>query len=155
MTSLRRLVAGLTPLLLAPLLSLSAAPAVAVPSPPALNNKAWLLVDYDSGQVLGQYNADARLAPASLTKMMTSYLVEQALESGRLKESDPVFVSEYAWCRGTSKESCMYLPLNSQASVIDMLRGIIIQSGNDASKAVAEHLAGNEPAFAELMNKEA
>lgn len=155
MTSLRRLVAGLTPLLLAPVLSLSAAPAAAVPSPPTLDNKAWLLVDYDSGQVLGEYNAQARVAPASLTKMMTSYLVEQALESGRLKESDPVFVSEYAWCRGTSKESCMYLPLNSQASVIDMLRGVIIQSGNDASKALAEHLAGNEPAFAELMNKEA
>jgi len=155
MTSLRRLVAGLTPLLLAPVLSLSAAPAAAVPSPPTLDNKAWLLVDYDSGQVLGEYNAQARVAPASLTKMMTSYLVEQALESGRLKESDPVFVSEYAWCRGTSKESCMYLPLNSQAPVIDMLRGIIIQSGNDASKALAEHLAGNEPAFAELMNKEA
>jgi D-alanyl-D-alanine carboxypeptidase (penicillin-binding protein 5/6) len=87
--------------------------------------------------------------------MMTSFLVEQALMSGRLKENDPVFVSEHAWCRGTSAESCMYLPVNGYAPAIDMLRGVIIQSGNDASKALAEHLGGSEPAFAELMNKEA
>ena len=86
---------------------------------------------------------------------MTSYLVEQALKSGRLKPTDMVSVSLNAWCRGTSAESCMYLPLNGQASVIDMLRGIIIQSGNDASKAVAEHLAGTEDGFAKLMNTEA
>ncbi|MDP2228110.1 MAG: D-alanyl-D-alanine carboxypeptidase family protein [Moraxellaceae bacterium] len=155
MLPLRRLLTGLAPALLAPLLVLLPHAATAVPTPPPLANKAWLLVDYDSGKVLGESNAQARVAPASLTKMMTSYLIEQALETGRLKETDPVFVSEHAWCRGTSKESCMYLPLNSQASVIDMLRGVIIQSGNDASKALAEHMAGSEPAFAELMNKEA
>jgi len=87
--------------------------------------------------------------------MMTSFLVEQRLLKGQLKEEDQVLMSENAWCRGTSKESCMYVPLNSYASVLDMLRGIIIQSGNDASKAVAEHLAGSETAFAELMNGEA
>jgi len=87
--------------------------------------------------------------------MMTSYIVEQALKSGRLKPTDMVQTSEYAWCRGTSSESCMYLPLHGSASVLDMLRGIIIQSGNDASKAVAEHLAGSEPAFASMMNNEA
>jgi D-alanyl-D-alanine carboxypeptidase (penicillin-binding protein 5/6) len=87
--------------------------------------------------------------------MMTSYIVEQALRSGKLKPTDLVTVSENAWCRGTSAESCMYLPLNSQATVIDLLRGIIIQSGNDASKAIAEHMASSEAGFAKLMNAEA
>ncbi len=124
-------------------------------NPPALPAKAWLLMDFDSGQVLASANADEALPPASLTKMMTSYLVEQALRSGKLKPTDLVTVSENAWCRGTSTESCMYLPLNSQATVIDILRGIIIQSGNDASKAIAEHMAGSEAGFAKLMNAEA
>jgi len=124
-------------------------------NPPALPAKAWLLMDYDSGQVLASANADEALPPASLTKMMTSYIVEQALRSGKLKQTDLVTVSENAWCRGTSAESCMYLPLNSQATVIDILRGIIIQSGNDASKAIAEHMAGSEAGFAKLMNLEA
>jgi D-alanyl-D-alanine carboxypeptidase (penicillin-binding protein 5/6) len=102
---------------------------------PALPAKAWLLMDYDTGQVLASANADEALPPASLTKMMTSYIIEQALRAGKLKPTDLITVSENAWCRGTSAESCMYLPLNSQATVIDILRGIIIQSGNDASKA--------------------
>ncbi|MGV0983755.1 MAG: D-alanyl-D-alanine carboxypeptidase family protein [Limnohabitans sp.] len=122
---------------------------------PALPAKAWLLMDYDSGQILASANADEALPPASLTKMMTSYIVEQALRSGKLKPTDLVSVSENAWCRGTSAESCMYLPLNSQATIIDILRGIIIQSGNDASKAIAEHMAGSEAGFAKLMNAEA
>jgi D-alanyl-D-alanine carboxypeptidase (penicillin-binding protein 5/6) len=87
--------------------------------------------------------------------MMTTYIVEQALRSGKLKQTDLVSVSQNAWCRGSSTESCMYLPLNSQATVIDILRGIIIQSGNDASKAIAEHMAGSEEGFAKLMNAEA
>ena len=124
-------------------------------TPPALAAKAWLLMDFDSGEVLASANADEALPPASLTKMMTSYIVEQALRSGKLKPTDLVSVSENAWCRGTSAESCMYLPLNSQATVIDLLRGIIIQSGNDASKAIAEHMAGSEGGFAKLMNAEA
>ena len=123
--------------------------------PPALPAKAWLLMDFDSGEVLASANADEPLPPASLTKMMTSFLVEQALRSGKLKETDLVTVSQNAWCRGSSTESCMYLPLNSQATVIDILRGIIIQSGNDASKAIAEHMAGSEENFAKLMNAEA
>jgi D-alanyl-D-alanine carboxypeptidase (penicillin-binding protein 5/6) len=98
-------------------------------NPPALQSKAWLLMDFDSGEVLASANADEALPPASLTKMMTSYIVEQALRSGKLKPTDLVTVSENAWCRGTSAESCMYLPLNSQATVIDILRGIVIQSG--------------------------
>jgi D-alanyl-D-alanine carboxypeptidase (penicillin-binding protein 5/6) len=122
---------------------------------PALPAKAWLLMDYDSGQVLASANQDEALPPASLTKMMTSYIVEEALRSGKLKPTDLVSVSENAWCRGTSAESCMYLPLNSQATVIDILRGIIVQSGNDASKAIAEHMAGSEAGFAKLMNAQA
>ncbi|CAN5626674.1 D-alanyl-D-alanine carboxypeptidase PBP5/6 [soil metagenome] len=124
-------------------------------SPPALPAKAWLLMDFDSGEVLASANADEPLPPASLTKMMTSFLVEQALRAGKLKQTDLVSVSQNAWCRGSSTESCMYLPLNSQATVIDILRGIIIQSGNDASKAIAEHMAGSEEGFAKLMNAEA
>lgn len=150
----RFFLAGIAPVFL--LASLSTTAALATPpAPPTLDNKSWILVDADSGRVLGESNSHQRLAPASMTKMMTSFLVEQALSAGRLKESDPVYVSEYAWCRGTSSESCMYLPVHGQATVIDMLRGVIIQSGNDASKALAEHMAGSEPAFAELMNKEA
>lgn len=122
---------------------------------PAIPAKAWLLMDFDSGEVLASANPDEPLPPASLTKMMTSFLVEQALRSGKLKKDDLVTVSQNAWCRGSSTESCMYLPLNSQATVIDILRGIIVQSGNDASKAIAEHMAGSEEGFAKLMNAEA
>ncbi|MEY2783495.1 MAG: D-alanyl-D-alanine carboxypeptidase DacC precursor, partial [Pseudomonadota bacterium] len=132
-----------------------AADVMLAPNPPALSAKAWLVMDFDSGEVLASANANEALPPASLTKMMTSYLVEQALRAGKLKTTDLVSVSENAWCRGTSAESCMYLPLNSQATVIDILRGIIIQSGNDASKAIAEHMAGSEAGFAKLMNAEA
>ena len=132
-----------------------AAQASTAGGPPALPAKAWLLMDFDSGEVLASDNPDEALPPASLTKMMTSFLVEQALRSGKLKKEDLVSVSEYAWCRGSSTESCMYLPLNSQATVIDILRGIIVQSGNDASKAIAEHMAGSEENFAKLMNAEA
>lgn len=135
--------------------SLSAIAATIIPSPPVLDNKSYVLMDYDSGQILASSNPDLQLPPASLTKMMTSFLVEQNLLSGRLKETDPVLMNESAWCRGSSSESCMYVPLNSSASVMDMLRGIVIQSGNDASKAMAEHIAGNEGAFAEVMNGEA
>lgn len=130
----------------------AAMPSAAIP---ALDNKAYVLMDFDTGQVLAASNPDQPLPPASLTKMMTSYIVEQSLKAGRLKPTDMVSVSMNAWCRGSSTESCMYLPLNGQASVMDMLRGIIIQSGNDASKAVAEHLSGSEAGFAQVMNAEA
>ena len=127
----------------------------ALPLPPTLDNKAYVLVDYDTGQVLAGSNENAELPPASMTKMMTSFIIEKRLMSGQLKETDMVRMNESAWCRGSSSESCMYVPLNGSASVVDMLRGIIIQSGNDASKAMAEHIAGNEGAFAEMMNQEA
>lgn len=123
---------------------------------PVLANKAWVLMDFNSGQVLASNNPDEPLPPASLTKMMTSYLVEQGLRSGKLKPTEPVTMSLSAWCRGgKGGDSCMFVPLNAQASLMDMLRGVIIASGNDASKALAEHVAGSEPAFAAMMNAEA
>lgn len=124
-------------------------------NPPVQDNAAYILMDYDTGTILAQHNADTPLPPASLTKMMTSYLLEQRLASGEISEDTPIKVDENAWCRGSSSESCMYVPLNESAKAIDMLRGIIIQSGNDASKAVAQHIAGSESAFAALMNDEA
>ncbi len=136
-------------------LTLNAHAVTAMPLPPTLDNKAYALVDYDTGQVLASSNENERFPPASLTKMMTSFIIEKRLMAGQLKETDMVRMNESAWCRGSSSESCMYVPLNGSASVLDMLRGIIIQSGNDASKAIAEHIAGNEGAFAELMNQEA
>lgn len=123
---------------------------------PVLANKAWVLMDYDSGQVLASSNPDEPLPPASLTKMMTSYLVEQGLKSGKLKPDEPVTMSESAWCRGgKGGDSCMFVPLNAQASLMDMLRGVVIASGNDASKALAEHVGGSEAGFVAMMNAEA
>src|SRR5690606_29876574 len=94
------------------------------------------------------------LAPASMTKMMTSYIIEQKLLSGDLTEDEKVRMNESAWCRGSSTESCMYVPLNGTATALEMLRGIIIQSGNDASKAMAEHIAGNAGTFDNIKNEE-
>lgn len=124
-------------------------------NPPTLANNAYVLMDYDTGEILAQKNADTPLPPASLTKMMTSYLLEQSLNAKKLSEDTPIVVSKNAWCRGSGQESCMYVPVGKSASALDMLYGIIIQSGNDASVAVAEHLAGSEAAFATLMNEEA
>ena len=122
---------------------------------PSIDASAYVLMDYNTGEILAQKNADTALPPASLTKMMTSYLIEKRLNANTLSENEPVLMSENAWCRGSSSQSCMYVPVNETASVIDMLRGIIIQSGNDASKAMAEHIAGDEASFAALMNDEA
>lgn len=125
-------------------------------SVPLLDNKAWVLMDFDSGLILASSNADEPLPPASLTKMMTSYLVEQGLKSGKLKPDEPVTMSQNAWCRGGKDgDSCMFVPLNAQASLMDMLRGVVIASGNDASKALAEHIGGSEAGFIAMMNTEA
>ncbi|MDN5618947.1 MAG: D-alanyl-D-alanine carboxypeptidase [Psychrobacter sp.] len=136
-------------------ISMSAVMANAAIQPPEMDNTAYVLMDYNTGEILAQKNANESLPPASLTKMMTSYIIEQRLASGDLKEDDQVLMSKNAWCRGSSSQSCMYVPVNKTASVIDMLRGIIIQSGNDASKAMAEHIAGSESSFAILMNEQA
>ena len=125
-------------------------------SVPLLANKAWVLMDFNTGQLLASSNGDEPLPPASLTKMMTSYLVEQGLKSGKLKPTEPFTMSLSAWCRGGKDgDSCMFVPLNAQASLMDMLRGVIIDSGNDAAKALAEHVGGSESGFAAMMNAEA
>lgn len=129
--------------------------ATVLTSPPELNNKSYVLMDYETGQVLAAKNENEKLAPASMTKMMTSYIIEQRLLKGELTETEKVRMNESAWCRGSSTESCMYVPLNGTATVLEMLRGIIVQSGNDASKAMAEHISGNEGSFAHTMNQEA
>lgn len=129
--------------------------ATVLSSPPELNNKSYVLMDYETGQILASKNENEKLAPASMTKMMTSFIIEQKLLAGELTENEKVRMNESAWCRGSSSESCMYVPLNGTATALEMLRGIIIQSGNDASKAMAEHIAGNEGTFVHMMNSEA
>jgi serine-type D-Ala-D-Ala carboxypeptidase (penicillin-binding protein 5/6) len=125
-------------------------------SVPVLANRAWVLMDFNTGQVLASSNPDEPLPPASLTKMMTSYLVEQGLKSGKLKPNEPVTMSLSAWCRGgKGGDSCMFVPLNAQVPLMDMLRGVVIDSGNDASKALAEHIGGSQSGFAAMMNAEA
>ncbi|SFP29227.1 D-alanyl-D-alanine carboxypeptidase (penicillin-binding protein 5/6) [Geopseudomonas sagittaria] len=120
-----------------------------VPAPPQLAAKAWLLMDADSGKVLVEQSGDERLPPASLTKLMTAYIATLEINRGQIGESDLVTISENAWRTGGSR---MFVQVNTQVSVGDLLQGIIIQSGNDASVAVAEHIAGSEDAFADLMN---
>jgi D-alanyl-D-alanine carboxypeptidase (penicillin-binding protein 5/6) len=125
-------------------------------SVPVLANKAWVLMDFNTGQILASSNGDEPLPPASLTKMLTSYLVEQGLMSGKLKPTELVTMSQSAWCRGGKEgDSCMFVPLNAQVPLMDMLRGVIIDSGNDAAKALAEHVGGSESGFAAMMNAEA
>ncbi len=143
---------ALAALLLLPSFSYAA---TVLSAPPELNNKSYVLMDYETGQILAAKNENEKLAPASMTKMMTSYIIEQKLLKRELTENEQVRMNESAWCRGSSTESCMYVPLNGTATVLEMLRGIIIQSGNDASKAMAEHIAGNEGTFAHMMNQEA
>ena len=127
-------------------------PQVMIPSPPQLAAKSWFLMDADSGRVLVEHNADERLPPASLTKLMTAYLVERELDRGNITMDDMVRISENAWRTGGSK---MFIEVDTQVSIRDLLYGIIIASGNDASVAVAEHLAGGEVPFADLMNQHA
>ncbi|OUE45187.1 serine-type D-Ala-D-Ala carboxypeptidase [Billgrantia desiderata SP1] len=127
-------------------------PQTMIPAPPQIAAKSWILMDADSGRVLVEHNADERLPPASLTKLMTAYLVERELDRGNISLDDKVRVSENAWRTGGSK---MFIEVNTEVSIRDLLYGIIISSGNDASVAVAEHLAGGEAPFADLMNQHA
>lgn len=120
-----------------------------IPTPPELASKSYLLMDYLSDYIIAEHDIDQRVEPASLTKMMTVYVVDQALKSKKIKLDDTVLIGERAW---RTMGSRMFLDLNSLVSVEDLLRGVIIQSGNDASVALAEHVAGSEPVFAELMN---
>ncbi|HBW08915.1 MAG: D-alanyl-D-alanine carboxypeptidase [Pseudomonas sp. BICA1-14] len=123
-----------------------------VPSAPQLAAKSYMLMDAASGEVLVEHNGDERLPPASLTKLMTAYIATLEIQKGQISDSDMVTVSEKAWRTGGSR---MFIQVNTQVSVDDLLHGIIIQSGNDASVAMAEHIAGSEEAFADLMNSTA
>jgi len=123
-----------------------------IPSPPQLAASAYILVDADSGKVIVEHNADQRLPPASLTKIMTSYIAASEVARGSISLSEMVNVSVKAWRMGGSK---MFIREGTQVSVEDLLRGIVIQSGNDASIAMAEHIAGSEDAFADVMNQQA
>ncbi|XQE66585.1 D-alanyl-D-alanine carboxypeptidase family protein [Pseudomonas sp. P3C3] len=129
----------------------------AIPSPPQLAAKSYVLMDGASGKVLVENNGDERLPPASLTKLMTAYIATLEIRKGKIGEQDLVTVSEHAWRTGgaASGGSTMFLPINSQVTVDDLLHGIIIQSGNDASIAIAEYIAGSEDAFADMMNETA
>lgn len=123
-----------------------------VPPPPQLAAKSWVLMDAASGSVLVDHQGNTRLPPASLTKLMTAHVAALELQRGRIKEADLVTISEKAWRMGGSK---MFVKVGNQVAVSDLLRGIIVQSGNDASIALAEHLAGGEDTFAAMMNQEA
>ncbi|MEO8671728.1 MAG: D-alanyl-D-alanine carboxypeptidase family protein [Tahibacter sp.] len=125
------------------------------PPPPTLDAKSWVLMDYTTGQVLASAAPDDRVEPASITKIMTSYVVSAELAAGKVKPDDDVFISENAWRGGGAGTdgSTSFLALNSKVKLHDLLMGMIVQSGNDAAIALAEHLAGSETTFAELMNQ--
>lgn len=135
-------------LVLAPVL----AQATLIPDPPRVEATGYLLMDAGSGQLLVEHNADERLPPASLTKLMSAYVVEYELQQGNIDMDDKVLISVKAWRMGGSR---MFIREGTQVRLEDLLRGVIIQSGNDATVALAEHVAGSEDAFADLMNRHA
>ncbi|AOW79148.1 D-alanyl-D-alanine carboxypeptidase [Colwellia sp. PAMC 20917] len=123
-----------------------------IPSPPEVKAKGHILIDFNTGKVLAESNADALLAPASLTKMMTSYIIGKELASGNINNTDLVKVSEKAWAKNFPGSSLMFIEVGTEVSVELLNQGIIVASGNDACVAMAEHIAGSEGAFAQLMN---
>lgn len=126
----------------------------AAPPPPDIDSTSYALMDYQSGEIIASNNPDEHVPPASITKVMTVYVAFDLIKQGRLKLDDLATVSEKAWGEGKdSSESRMFLTLGSQVKVEDLLRGIIIVSGNDASIALAEHIAGSEDAFSSIMNQ--
>jgi len=150
--TLRGLLAGSTLLLL---VSPALQAAEQLPTAPALDARAWILMDYASGKVLAESQADEQLDPASLTKIMTSYVTGQALKAGKIKLTDMVTIGKDAWATGNPAlrgSSLMFLKPGDQVSVEDLNKGVIIQSGNDASIAIADHVAGSQDAFIGLMN---
>lgn len=150
-SALRRWVAGSALLLVAaPMVHAEQAPGA-----PEVDAKAWILMDYASGKVLAEGNADVKLDPASLTKIMTSYVVGQALKSGKIQLTDMVTVGKDAWATGNPAlrgSSVMFLKPGDRVSVEDLNKGVIIQSGNDACIALADHVAGSQDSFISLMN---
>jgi D-alanyl-D-alanine carboxypeptidase (penicillin-binding protein 5/6) len=126
--------------------------AVPVPAPPQIAAKNYLLIDFDSGRILAEKDADVQIEPASITKLMTAYVIYNELQTGRMEMGEQVTISEKAWRMGGSR---MYLEVGSKVTVESLMKGLIIQSGNDASVALAEHVAGTESAFVDLMNQHA
>jgi serine-type D-Ala-D-Ala carboxypeptidase (penicillin-binding protein 5/6) len=122
------------------------------PAPPDIGSKSYLVIDGHTGRVLAENQPDERLAPASLTKLMTAYVVFRALAEGQVRLDETVTISERAWRTGGSR---MFVEVGNRVPVQDLLLGIIVQSGNDASVALAEHIAGTEAVFAEMMNQSA
>ncbi len=153
---MNRLSVLLTSLLLS-LVSVAAPQAAVLPPPPEVAASAWLLIDADTGYVITERDADARLAPASLTKLMTSYVLASELASGRVSNDDMVQVSENAWAQNPvfAGSSLMWIEPGKPVSLLQLHRGVVISSGNDASVAIAEHVAGSESAFADMMNAHA
>jgi D-alanyl-D-alanine carboxypeptidase (penicillin-binding protein 5/6) len=123
-----------------------------VPPPPTIDASAFILQDFNTGKILAENNADVKLAPASLTKIMSVYVVFREISSGHLKLDDVATISQKAWSTSGSR---MFIEVNDRVKVEDLLKGVIIQSGNDASVALAEHVAGDESTFAEMMNQQA
>lgn len=121
-----------------------------IPAPPQVPAKGYYLIDYRTNQVLASFNENERLEPASLTKLMTGYAVFHALKDGRIRLDDMVRISPYARSQEGSR---MFVEVGSTVSVEDLIRGMIVQSGNDATVALAEHVAGSEPVFVDLMNQ--
>jgi D-alanyl-D-alanine carboxypeptidase (penicillin-binding protein 5/6) len=128
-----------------------------MPAPPQISASAYLLIDADSGRVIVEHNADQTLGPASLTKLMTSYVLSYALAEGHVSNSDQVLISKNAWSQNPvfSGSSLMWIEVGKEVELADLHRGIVVSSGNDASVAVAEHIAGSESAFADIMNQHA
>jgi serine-type D-Ala-D-Ala carboxypeptidase (penicillin-binding protein 5/6) len=123
-----------------------------IPNPPDVDARAYILIDYTSGQALAQRNADMRMEPASLTKLMTCYVVFQALKAGTLKLADQVTISEHAW---KAEGSRTFVQVGSQVPAEVLIKGMIVQSGNDATIALAERVGGTEAAFVQIMNNDA
>ena len=126
-----------------------------VPSPPTINADSYLLVDFDTGEVLVEHNPDLQLPPASLTKLMTAYILAEEVALGRLALDDTVRVSRNAWSQNPvfNGSSLMWIEPGKSVTVAELERGIVISSGNDATVAIAEHIAGSEAAFVDLMNR--
>lgn len=130
-------------------------PQTLIPSVPDIDAESYILMDYNSGKVLAEKNADARRDPASLTKMMTSYVIGQAVKSGKIQQSDKVTVGKDAWATGNpifKGSSLMFLKPGDQVPVSELTRGIVLQSGNDACVAMADYVAGSQDAFVSMMN---
>ena len=155
--SARTLINFLSKTLLSSTLALSSISyAIAIiPDAPQINAKGFILVDFTTGKVIAEGNADMQLAPASLTKMMTSFIIGKELENGNISNSDKVMISENAWAKNFPDSSKMFIEVGTEVPVNLLNQGIIVASGNDACVAMAEHIAGSESAFADLMNAHA